>query len=241
MSERFAGKRCIVTGAASGIGAAASRRFVEEGAQVVAVDALPIAPSRNLAAIQCDVADEAAAAAAIAEHGPADILVTAAGISVGGAVHATSLETWQSVLSVNLMGTVVWAAAVLPAMRANGHGAIVTLASQLALAGGRGNASYVASKGAVVALTRSMALDYAQEGVRVNCVVPGAIKTAMLDRSFARAPDAQAARARSRARHAMGRFGTAEEVVRAIVWVASEEASFTTGALIPVDGGWLAA
>lgn len=241
MTGRLEGKRCVITGAASGIGAASARLFLAEGAQVVAVDAAPVDPAERLHPVRCDVADEAAAAEAVRAHGPVDVLVTAAGLSVGGLLHETTRETWTKVLDTNLFGTVAWAAAVLPGMRAAGRGSIVTVASQLALAGGRGNPSYVASKGAVISLTRALALDYAEAGVRVNCLLPGAIETAMLERSFARAADPEAARRRSQERHAMRRFGRADEVARAALWLAGEEASFTTGALIPVDGGWLAA
>jgi NAD(P)-dependent dehydrogenase (short-subunit alcohol dehydrogenase family) len=126
-------------------------------------------------------------------------------------------------------------------MTAQGHGAIVTIASQLARAGGRSNAAYVASKGAVLALTRAVALDYADKGIRCNTVLPGATETPMLNRSFSRAPDPDAARDQSRTRHAMGRFGKPEEIATAIVYLASGDASFVTGTELPVDGGWLAA
>lgn len=241
MSGRLSGKRCVVTGAASGIGDATARLFASEGAEVIAVDAAPVAPGEGLFAVEADVADEAAAAKTVRAAGPVDVLVTAAGISMGGLLHEVSLQTWRKVLEVNLLGTVVWAGAVLPGMRAAGRGSIVTVASQLALAGGRGNPAYVASKGAVISLTRALALDYAPDGIRVNAIVPGAIETPMLSRSFARTADPETARARSRDRHAMGRFGRADEVAHAALWLASDDASFTTGAVTPVDGGWLAA
>jgi NAD(P)-dependent dehydrogenase (short-subunit alcohol dehydrogenase family) len=119
-------------------------------------------------------------------------------------------------------------------------GAIVTVASQLALAGGRQSAAYVASKGAILSLTRSVAVDYAEQGIRANTLVPGAVETPFLERGLARAASPEDARAASRARHAMGRFGTADEVARAALFLASDESSFTTGAELRVDGGWLA-
>jgi 2-keto-3-deoxy-L-fuconate dehydrogenase len=125
-------------------------------------------------------------------------------------------------------------------MLRSGHGSIVTVASQLALAGGRGNAVYVASKGAVVSLTRAVALDHAEDGIRANALLPGAIDTPMLRASLERQSQPAAARERSLARHPMRRFGHPEEVARAALFLASDDSSFTTGALIPVDGGWLA-
>jgi NAD(P)-dependent dehydrogenase (short-subunit alcohol dehydrogenase family) len=126
-------------------------------------------------------------------------------------------------------------------MQRQGKGAIITLASQLAVAGGRGNSAYVAAKGAVISLTRTMAVDFATDGIRVNAIAPGAIDTPMLRRSFARHADPDAVREASRQRHAMKRFGHAEEIARAALYLASDESSFTTGVVLPVDGGWLAA
>jgi 2-keto-3-deoxy-L-fuconate dehydrogenase len=120
-------------------------------------------------------------------------------------------------------------------------GVIITLASQLAIAGGRGNVAYVAAKGAIMSLTRTMALDYVADGIRVNAVAPGATDTPLLRRSFARAADPAAAQAKSEARHAMGRLGTPDEIAAAITFLASDEASFITGTVLPVEGGWLAA
>ncbi len=239
MSGALAGRRCVITGAASGLGAATAALFVQEGAEVLAVDRDMPAPGRGITPLCADVTDISAAQAAVADFGPVDALVTYAAVSVGGQLHETTRETWDRVLSVNLMGCVTWVEAVLPGMRGRG-GSIVTVSSQLALAGGRGNASYVASKGAILALTRNIALDYAEEGIRANCLVPGAIEPPMLRRSFARAPDPAARERMSKERHAMRRFGAAEEVARAALFLASDAASFTTGAVLPVEGGWLA-
>jgi NAD(P)-dependent dehydrogenase (short-subunit alcohol dehydrogenase family) len=116
----------------------------------------------------------------------------------------------------------------------------VLVASQLAFSGGRSNAAYLASKGGIVSLARSMAVDHAPDGIRVNVVVPGAIETPLLRRSFARGGDPDGARARSVARHPMGRLGQPEEVARAALFLASDESSFTTGSCLMVDGGWTA-
>jgi len=135
----------------------------------------------------------------------------------------------------------LWVRAALPKMIAGGGGSIVTVASQVALSGGRGSASYAASKGAVIALTRSVALDYAADRIRANVIAPGAIETPFLHRSFTRQPDPEAARQRSLDRHPLGRFGTVEEVARAALFLASDESSFTTGSVLMVEGGWNAA
>lgn len=255
MSEqggRLAGRVAIVTGAGSGIGRGIAQLFAQEGAFVALVDRDPVGLEESAAGIdrrdrihciEADVvdapaADRALAALAGADRRP-DILVTAAAISIGGILDETAPADWDRVFEVNVKGTYVWCRAALRAMRAARRGAIVTIASQLALAGGRGNAAYVASKGAVISLTRSIAVDYAPYGIRANCLVPGAIETPLLARSFARQSDPEAARQRSRTRHVLQRFGTVDEVARAAVFLASEDATFTTGALLPVDGGWL--
>jgi NAD(P)-dependent dehydrogenase (short-subunit alcohol dehydrogenase family) len=137
-------------------------------------------------------------------------------------------------------GTFIWIRECLRPMTAQGRGSIVTIASQLARAGGRGNAAYVTSKGAVVALTKSVALDYVDRGVRCNAILPGATDTPLLRRSFGRQPDPDAARARSLARHPMGRFGDVRDIASAALYLASDESAFVTGIELPVDGGWLA-
>ncbi len=254
MSDRMAGRLAVVTGGASGIGLATARLFAEEGARVALVDrdgaALEAAAAgwRGSAApllLSCDVSDEAAVAEAtrtIASRfdAPADALVAAAGFSTGRGVLEETLSDWRAVIDANLTGAFLWSRALLPGMIERGGGAIVLVGSQLAFAGGRRNAAYLASKGAVVSLARTMAVDHAPDGVRVNAVVPGAIDTPLLARSFARAPDPEAARARSVARHPLGRLGAAEEVARAILFLASDDASFTTGSCLMSDGGWLA-
>jgi NAD(P)-dependent dehydrogenase (short-subunit alcohol dehydrogenase family) len=251
MMQRLAGKVAVVTGGGSGIGRAVALLFAREGAQVAVIDrdVTGEAVSREIAeeggtalAIMSDVAQaEADAARVVAAWGRIDVLVTAAGISVGGTVTTTDPVAWDEVFRINVGGTWQWARAVIPGMAARGAGAIVTMASQLAVAGGRGNSAYIASKGAVLSLTRTMAVDYAADGIRVNAVLPGATETPLLARSFARRPDPAAAREASRVRHAMGRFGRPEEVAEAVLYLASDAAGFVTGVSLPVDGGWLAA
>ncbi|MBL8838227.1 MAG: glucose 1-dehydrogenase [Alphaproteobacteria bacterium] len=247
---RMSGKIAIVTGAASGIGLATAKLLVREGARVALVDRdadalATLAASIDGLALPGDVTDAAAvgtaAAAVIARWGRIDALVTAAGISFGKPIVEAEEAEWDRTFAVNVKGTFLWAKAVLPPMIAQRAGAIVTIASQLAIAGGRGNCAYVASKGAVISLTRSVALDYARDGVRCNCVLPGATETPMLERAMARRADPAAARAASRERHAMGRLGRVEEIAAAILHLAGDESAFTTGVALPVDGGWLVA
>ena len=244
---RLENKTALVTGAASGIGAEVARTFDREGAQVALVDR-DGAGLRAVAAemkaplvFEGDVADEAFAAATVASLTRLDVVLTAAGLLIGKKLADTTEEEWDRVFAVNAKGTFLWLRAALPKMIAGGGGSIITIASQIALSGGRGSASYGASKGAVISLTRSVALDYAADRVRANAIAPGAIDTPFLHRSFARQPDPEAARQRSLDRHPIGRFGTVEEVARAALFLASEEFSFTTGSVLMVEGGWNAA
>ncbi len=245
----------VVTGGGSGIGAATARLFAREGARVAIVDRDPEGAAETVAAVLAsggkafalvsDVGDPeaslAGAAAVLARYGRIDSLVLAAGFSTGGTVLTTDPADWDRVFRAHVGGTWLWSRAAIPAMQRQGGGTIVTVASQLALAGGRGNAAYIAAKGAILSLTRTMALDHAADNIRVNAVVPGAIDTPMLRRSFGRAADPEAAERRSRERHAMGRLGGPQEVAEAALFLASPASSFTTGTALPVDGGWLAA
>lgn len=240
LTMRMGGKTAIVTGAASGIGQAVAALFLREGAHVLAVDRAADGIPTGCEALIADVTDEAAAQRAVGRLGRVDALVTAAAISLGKPAADTALADFQAVMAVNVTGTFLWVRACLGPMVAQRQGSIVTIASQLARAGGRGNAAYVTSKGAVLALTRSVAVDYATDGIRCNAVLPGAIDTPMLARSMARADDPKAARARSRGRHPMQRFGRAEEVAQSVLHLAADESGFVTGIELPVDGGWLA-
>lgn len=248
---RLQGRTAIITGAASGIGRASAKLFAEEGARLALVD-------RDAAGLQAtlslvgeamthvgDVGDAAFAETVVAEviarHGRLDILMTAAGFSCGGTVLTTSLEDWDAVFRANVGGTWLWARAAIPQMQRQNSGSIITLASQLAMAGGRNSSAYIAAKGAIVSLTRTMAVDFATDGIRVNAIAPGAIDTPMLRRSFGRNANPEEARETSRNRHAMKRLGEAEEIAQTALHLASDASSFTTGTVMVVDGGWLAA
>ncbi|WP_458098276.1 SDR family oxidoreductase [Roseomonas sp. WA12] len=251
---RLAHKTAIITGAASGIGRASAELFAQHGARLLLVDRdadllEPLAEDlrargHDILTHASDVAEpgtaEDGAQKALAGWGRIDILLTAAGFSMGGTATTTPIENWHAVLRTNIDGTWLWARAVLPTMQAQNSGSIITVASQLARAGGRGNTAYITSKGAILALTKTMALDYAPDGIRVNALLPGAIDTPLLRRSFARAANPEAARAASTARHPLGRLGQAEEIADAALYLAGDAASFTTGLELAIDGGWLA-
>jgi len=252
---RLAGRTAIITGAGSGIGRASAVLFAKEGAFVALVDRDRAGLEATLAMIEgakgeasIHVGDVSEAGFAqttvsdvVARRDRLDVLMTAAGFSCGGTVLTTDPADWDAVFRTNVGGTWLWARAAVPEMQRKGGGSIITLASQLAIAGGKGNSAYIAAKGAIISLTRTMALDFASDGIRVNAIAPGAIDTPMLRRSFARHADPEPVREASKARHAMKRFGQAEEVAETALHLASDASSFTTGTVMVVDGGWLAA
>jgi 2-keto-3-deoxy-L-fuconate dehydrogenase len=250
---RLQGRIAIVTGGGSGIGHASALLFAREGAFVALVDRDSKGLGETMAAIGegnasmhlGDVGDADFARSVVgdmvARHGRLDVLMTSAGFSCGGTVVTTDPADWDAVFRTNVGGTWLWARAAVPPMQRQGNGSIIALASQLAIAGGKGNSAYIASKGAVLSLVRTMAVDFAGDGIRVNAIAPGAIDTPLLRRSFARHADPDVVRNTSRDRHAMKRFGRAEEVAEAALHLASDASSFTTGTVMVVDGGWLAA
>jgi NAD(P)-dependent dehydrogenase (short-subunit alcohol dehydrogenase family) len=250
---RLSGRTTIVTGGASGIGAATVARFLAEGARVLAVDSdaeglerLQNASGDDAPRLQCmtvDVVSATGAGRAIAqvvdEFGKLDVLVCSAAVSVGRKLADTADEEWGRVFEVNVHATFRWLKAALVPMQRQRSGTLIAIASQLALAGARNTCAYASSKGAVISMIRSVALDYAESGIRANAVLPGATATPFIERAFARAADPEAARETLRRRHPMGRFARAEEVAAAVAFLAADDSSFVTGAFLPVDGGFL--
>lgn len=238
------GKVAIVVGGTSGIGLATAGQLAHRGAAVVVAG---LSASEVDQAIEVDVSDpaqvDALCAHAAALHGGIDVLVYSVGVQSYGTVLETPPQEFDHVLAVNATGFYLAARAVIPYMRAGGGGSIVSVGSTQAFAAQQGAAAYVASKGALHALTRALAVDHATEKIRVNCVCPGSVDTPMLRAAaarFAGLAGADELIADWGDAHALGRVATPAEVAEAIVYLASDRASFVTGSELRVDGGQLA-
>jgi len=240
MSE-FDGLVAVVTGGASGIGAATVALLHERGARVAVLDRATDGAHPQALAVRCDVTDSGAvtaAVAAVASHfGALDIVINNAGIGASGDVSENSDEEWHRVLDVNVVGIARVTRAALPHLRRSRHAAVVNTCSAVAFTGLRSRALYGASKGAVAALTLAMAADHVHEGIRVNAVAPGTVDTPWVGRLLAASADPPATAAALRARQPLGRLVTAQEVAHAIASLASPAAASTTGAIVRVDGG----
>ena len=248
---RVEGKVAVVTCAASGIGRATARLLAAEGARVGLADVDEAGGERVAAQIgeaggdaffrRTDVRSLADLEAVVGEaadrHGRLDVLVNNAAVSLGGSAGEMTEEDWSRVLDVNLSGVWRGMRAAIPRMLAQGGGSIVNLSSVQARVGLLGWAGYAASKGGIDALTRQAAVEYAPMGIRVNAIAPGTIATEMNERIMADSPDPDAVMAGWLAMHPMGRIGQPQEVAAAIVFLASDDASFVTGELLRVDGG----
>ena len=241
----------IVTGGASGIGLATARRLACEGGRVAIVDRSdPAEAVRAIATaggeawgIRADVSREsdveAMVRAIVSRAERVDALVNAAGIGTPRPVtidEATVAE-WDTLCAVNLTGTMLCCRAVIPAMRQGGGGAIVNIASELGLVGSLHSALYGATKGAVIQLTRALAVDHAADHIRVNCVCPGPVDTPLLRGSVARAADPEAKLRAEMSSTLLGRLGRPEEIASVIRFLVSDEASFMTGSIVVADGG----
>ena len=241
MANDFTGLVAVVTGGASGIGAAIAKRLRDAGARVAVFDLRPDAAEHADLAVAVDVADDASVRAGIdrvaAELGGIDILVNNAGIGAQGTIEANTDDEWLRVLDVNVVGMVRVARAALPHLRRSSAAAIVNTSSIAATAGLPERAVYSASKGAVAALTRAMAADHLREGIRVNAVNPGTADTPWVERLLATAADPAAERAALEARQPHGRLVSADEVADAVAYLAGPGAGSTTGVALAVDGG----
>jgi 2-keto-3-deoxy-L-fuconate dehydrogenase len=222
-------KRALVTGAGSGIGAAVARRLAADGLDVVRADARD--PGEG--GVILDVRDEAQVAPAMRDL---DVLVNVAGIGSTTTAPDTPLEVWDDVFAVNARGTFLCCKHAIPGMAARGGGSIVNVASVGALVGLRNRAAYCASKGAVVALTRALAVDHVADGVRVNAVCPGTVDSPWVRRLVDESGETLET---LRARQPMGRLGTTEEIADAVAYLVSAE--FATGTILTIDGGLTAA
>lgn len=246
---RFEGKVALVTGGSSGIGRAAAVEFAREGARVVIAarrveesrlvveeieafggEAIHVATDVSKAEDCKRMVDEA-----MARFGRLDVAFNNAGIGRSGhPVQDEELEAWLSVLSVNLTGTFLSMKYEVPALLASGGGAIVNTSSVGGMAGRAGSCSYSASKGGIQSMTKSVARELAQSNIRVNAICPGATHSEMMSRYFARVPEGEALTLQS---NPMGRIAEAQEVARAALFLASDDAAFMTGQLMSVDGG----
>ena len=253
-SQRLLDRVVLITGGGTGIGEASAIACAAEGARVVVAGRRPelledVAQTitsrggRALVAVG-DVGREDEAQGivdnALAAYGRLDVLVNCAGQELVANALDTSAEWWDRVMSTNLRGVFLLSRAALPSMLEQGRGVIINVASQLAFVGARNFVAYTASKGGVINLTRSMALDHAADGIRVNALCPGAVDTPLLRRQFADREGPQGTMEDLAALHPMGRIGHADELGRATVFLASDDSSFMTGAMLVVDGGYTA-
>jgi NAD(P)-dependent dehydrogenase (short-subunit alcohol dehydrogenase family) len=227
---RFSGQHIVVTGAAAGLGLAIAQAAEAEGAIITALDRNPAPFAQGQA---CDVADEAAVRDALAPLSRIDGLVNAAGIALRLSVTDTDMADYDRLMAVNLRGVFLVSKLALPRMRAHG-GAVLHFSSCVGVTGARNRAAYSASKGAIIALTRSMALDYAADNIRVNCLCPGFVDTPLL----AKMPPER--RARLASAHPLGRIGAVEDVTPMALFLLSAQAAWITGQAIGVDGGFSA-
>lgn len=252
--KRLAGRKAIVTGAASGIGLAVARRLRDEGARVVLADVRvePLeAAGRDLGnavhTLACDVTDESAVESMVREAdgwlGGIDIVVTAAGIVRTGMTHELPLATWDLMLRVNLTGMFLVLKHCLASMRPRGSGSIVTIGSVASVVAAGRTCAYDAAKGGVLQLTRAVAVENADRGIRANCVLPGIVRTPLAANSVelhgAMSTDTSLLPA-SRIRVPMDRAADPDEIAAVVAFLASDDASFITGTAITADGGYTA-
>lgn len=251
---RLKDKVCIITGGGSGIGRAACLMFAKEGARIAVADkrkdaAAAVAKECAAAgaktfAVEVDVTKAADVKRMVDETvttlGRLDVLLNNAGYGIAGSVVETDEEAWEDLMAVNVRGVYLCTKYAILAMAANGGGSIVNTASVVANVGIKNRAAYCASKGAVAALTRAVAIDHVGEGIRCNAIAPGTIDTPYFADILRKSPDAAAIRKGLEMRQLMGRLGTPDEIAAGMLFLASDESSFATGTILTIDGGMTA-
>jgi NAD(P)-dependent dehydrogenase (short-subunit alcohol dehydrogenase family) len=247
-------KVALITGGSLGLGKATAFLFAEEGAKVIITGrtektlkaTVEEAKKKGLEIeyLVSDVSKEEDCKSAvdhvIKKYGKIDILFNNAGVLPIGFTHETDTETWDKTFEINVKGTYMMSKYALPHMIKEGYGCIVNNSSVLGLKAVPGVAAYNATKGAVTQLTRSMALEYADKGIRVNAICPGTIDTPMVDGLLDMMPDRAEAEKLFKSFHPVGRFGTAEEIAHSLLFLCDDNVGFMTGAMLSVDGGWIA-
>jgi NAD(P)-dependent dehydrogenase (short-subunit alcohol dehydrogenase family) len=250
-SQRLEGKTCIITGGSSGIGAATVRRFVDEGAEVLIADIAADAAEglarqlgNTVSVMHCDVRLEEdvrkVADTAMRRWGHVDVLVNNAGSELNRTYDQTTVEEWDRVLDTDLKGPWLFCKHVVPHMVKAGRGSVINISSLNGLVGFPLSTAYGSAKGGLVVFTKDLAIELAPSGVRVNCVCPGVIATPMMERWTDLMPDKAEAQQMLRGVMPIGRMGTAEEVAGAIFFFASDDSALCQGAVLSVDGGFVA-
>lgn len=248
---RLKDKIALITGAGAGIGEATALLFADQGAKVIVADrdydnAKKVAEKigANAFAVAADVAKsaevEVMVKAGVAHFGGLDILVNNAGFGTLGTVVSLEEDLWDSVIDVNLKGVFLCSKFAIPELIRRGGGSIVNLASTISVVGIPDRAAYVAAKGGVAALTRAMALDHANEGIRVNSVAPGVINSSYYDKMFKEVEDPAAFKKGLEARSPLNKMGEPIDIANMILFLASDESTFSTGAMFTIDGGYTA-